>query len=301
MNLLTKKRIVYWHNLEFIPISIIAFATFEALVYINNLYQPIIYLQLSGFIYLFWVIWAYYIFDLHYKGQPTEMKNIFKAIAQRFHYFGNWQHFRSFQNYLILPGIIFWGSIVVIGINFGHNRLQQFIAIASSICLIISFALFKEIFRNKKFPVQNAHFIILSYVKLYAAWLIYSASLGIVWFYCFPAHVYYMVIFLVTFMLLYQALFQCIQIKLKHLLHVFLISLVLALSAVVVYNFWNVNYFSAGLFLLGIYNLLWGFLFHSHNKTLSKEIIFEQLAIFALIMVMVFGTTNFHSKILRCI
>jgi|SRR5579872_6803378 len=291
-----------WHRIvSIIAVAAISVIGLEALVYVNNLYQPVLYIKLAGFIYLILFLWTLFIFDLHFKGFFDGPGNIRQALKTRFHYMGKWEHLRHFQNYMVLPGIIYFGSIILIGINFGHIKLQQTIVIASGLALVAAFSLFKEIFRTKQTPINNTHFIILTYVKLYAAWLIYAAALGIVWFYCFPAYVFYLVVYLVTFMLLYQALFQFAQIRFGNLILVFIISLAVTLGSYFVYIYWNVNYFTAGLFLAAIYNLLWGLLYHFINKSLSKEILLQQLAIFALIIVMVFGITDFHEKILRCV
>ena len=295
------KFISVWHRVvALLAVVIIALTGFEALVYVNNLYQPVLYIQLSGFIYLIFIFWTMFIFDLHFKQFFSGPGNVWQVLKTRFHYMGKWEHFRHFQNYLVLPGIIYWGSIVIIGINFGHYKLQQFIVSASVLSLIGVFALLKEIFRVKQTPINNNHFLILGYIKLYAAWLIYSAALGIVWFYCFPPHVFYLVIYLTTFMLLYQACFQFAALRFRNVLAIFIISLAVAIGSYFVYQYWNVNYFSAGLFLAAIYNLLWSSMFHIIRKSLTKETLLEQLAIFALIVIMVFGLTNFNARILRC-
>ncbi len=279
-------------------ISLIAFLGLESLAYINNLYQVQLYLQVSAFIYLFMLIWLHFLFDLHFKQKTVSAKSLRHAIALRLKHFAKWSDFRYFQNYLILPGILYWGAVILIAINFQHYKLQQFIIIATSISLIICYTFFKEIFHKRE--VKSNHFIILTYVKLYASWLIYAASLGIIWYYCFSPIIFYTVIFLVTFMLLYQALFQFAELSLKHVLQILIISILLAASSYFVYKLWNVNYFSAGLFMTAIYNFLWNILYNKMNKTLTLRVFAEQLTIFMLIVVMVLGVTNFRARIDRC-
>jgi hypothetical protein len=280
-------------------ISLISFAGLESLVYINNLYQNRIYILSSIYFYLFLVFWLHFIFDLHLKEKGLG-RSITHSIYLRFKHFLHWHYFFRFQNYMILPAIIYWGSVIIIGINFGHAKLQHFIAVASSIALVVVYTLFKEIFHSKLAPVYDNHFILLTHVKLYASWLTYASSLGVVWYYCLPATYFYLFIFLVTFLLLYQALFQFCGIKPQYITRILLISMALAFGSYFVYEYWNVNYFSAGLFLTAIYNLLWGVLFHSIKNSLTKEVFFEHLAIFALIVIMVFGVTNFRERIDRC-
>ena len=201
---------------------------------------------------------------------------------------------------MILPTMLYWGAVIIIGINFGHTKLQHFIAVASTIALIIAYTLFKEIFRKRVARVSDAHFILLSYIKLYASWLMYAATLGIIWYYCFPPILFYTLSFLVTFMLLYQALFQFCGIKREYITKILGISLVIAVMSYFVYDYWNVNYFSAGLFLTAVYNFLWSLLYYSIKKTLTLNTLFEVVAIFILILIMVFGVTNFKAKIERC-
>ncbi|GAC1412413.1 MAG: hypothetical protein NVSMB66_1370 [Candidatus Doudnabacteria bacterium] len=288
--------------ISILAISLISFVGLEILVYINNLYQTQIYIQASGYIYLFLLIWLYFIFDLHFKDrQHLDTKTLLSSIVKRFKHFTVWEHLRYFQNFLILPGILYWGSIILIGINFGHLKLQHFIAVSTAIALVVAFSLFKEVFHQKIAPIHNSHFVALTYVKVYAAWLIYASSLGIVWYYCFKPYVFYAVVFLVTLMLLYQALFQFSKITLQNLGYALLVSVGLSVASYYVYQYWNVNYFSAGLFLMAFYNFLWGLLYHTVKKTLTFQVFFEQIAVLSLILVIVFGTTNFNSKIDRCL
>src|SRR5258708_18585191 len=186
-----------WHRgISVLTISIISFVGLESLVYIRNLYDPEIYrqnpvyIETSFFIYLILVIWLHFIFDLHFRDREPTATGFWHAIKIRFKHFANWEHFRYFQNYLILPGLVYWGSIILIGINFGHVKLQQFIAVISSVSLIICYSLFKEIFHRRQLPIEDNHFVILTYVKLYASWVLYAGALGIVWYYCFQSVVF---------------------------------------------------------------------------------------------------------------
>ncbi|MDB4940074.1 MAG: hypothetical protein JWO40_499 [Candidatus Doudnabacteria bacterium] len=285
-----------------IAISLISFVGLELLVYINNLYLTQTYIMVSFYIYFFMLLWLYFIFDLHFKDRDyLDAKTITRTIGRRFKHFAVWENFRYFQNFLILPGLLYWGSIVLIGINFGHLKLQHFIAVTTSLALVVAYSLFKEVFHQKQAPITNSHFVMLTYIKVYASWLVYAGSLGIVWYYCFKPIVFYVVVFLVTLMLLYQALFQFCKITLQNLGLAVLVSLVMALTSFFVYQFWNVNYFSAGLFLMAFYNFLWNILYHLIKKTLNGQVFLEQLTIFILIVVMVFGVTNFKAKIERCV
>lgn len=288
------------HTLAVLAISLISFIGLESLVYINNLYLPELYIKVSGFIYLILLLWLYFIFDLHVKESHEGAHTIMGGLWKRFRHFASWKHFRQFQNYLILPGLIYWSSVVLIAINFRRVYLEHFVAIVSSIALVICYSFFKERFRHN-YKFNNLHFVILAYVKLYASWLLYAAALGIVWYYCYPPLFYHLMIFISTFMLLYQALFQYHQRNFRHIVEIFLISIALSAASIFVYRFWNVNYFTAALLMTAVYNLLWTLMYHSMNRSLTRHIIFEQAAIFILVSVMIFGSTNFSAQIERCV
>ncbi len=291
-----------WHRATAVlVISFLSFIGLESLVYINNLYQPQIYIETAGAVYMILLIWLYFIFDLHFRDREHfTAKSLWRAIGRRVRHFYNWEHLRYFQNYLILPGIIYWGAIILIGINFRHYALQQFVALVSGAALVIDYSLFKEVFRSRTLPVVGYHFVVMVYVKLFAAWLIYTATLGVVWYYCITPGLFYTSVFLVTLMLLYQALFQFSVLRLRNVAYITAISALLSLSSYFIYRYWNVNYFTAGLMMAAVYNFFWMLLYHKLKNVLTWRMFFEQLALLALIAIMVFGVTDFKSKIQRC-
>lgn len=294
-NLIKRQRII-----SIAAISFISFVGLESLVYVNNLYQQSIYIFLSVYIYIFLAVWLHFLFDLHFKEKPDFTVSFFKALKKRFQHFLIAKHFRHFQNYMVLPAILYWASVIIIGINFGHKALQQFIAIVTAICLIVSYSLFKEIFHSKFAPVKDMHFNLLVYVKIYAAWLMFAASLGVVWYYCFAPYVFYLSVFLATFLLFYQAMFQSAQINLKHVVMGLAFALVMSCVSFFVYIFWNVNYFSAAILLAAFYNFFWSILFALNSKTLSRSLFLQQILILVVISIMVFSITNFSARIGGC-
>ena len=297
---LTKRQITYQRIVSVITVSILSFIGLQALVQIANLYQNRIYVYSALAIYAILLFWLYFIFDLHFKPGKEPVTFALHYFKKRFHHFMSWEHFRHFQNYLLLPGLLYWGAVILIGINFQRHAIQNFVAIVTSIGLVVAFSLFKEIFHTKKAPIANGHFIALTYVKLYAAWLVYSSALGIVWYECLPPFYFYFLVFIASLMLLYQALFQFGAIGYRNVRLVTLASILIAIVSYFVFQFWNVNYFSAGILLAAVYNLLWAIIFHMINKNMTKEVALEHIAIFTLIAIMVFGTTNFKATIDRC-
>ena len=291
------------HNIQrvisIVTISLISFLGLESLVYINNLYQERVYILSSIYFYILLLIWLHFIFDLHFKEKSVG-RSITHSIYLRFKHFLHLKNFINFQNYLILPAVLYWGAVIIIGINFGHTQLQHTIAIVTSLALVIVYTLFKEIFKQRFISLHNRHFVLLTNTKIYASWLVYSAAVGITWYYCLPSSTLYAFIFLVSFLLMYQALFQFHALNRSHVLAIVAVSLVLAISSFFVYSYWNVNYFSAGLFMTGIYNFTWSMLYHTIKKTLTKEVFLEHFAILVIIMVIVIGGTNFKAQIDRC-
>ena len=286
--------------IEVFIISLISFVGFESLIKVENLYQPIVYIKLSGAIYLLLFIWMHFIFDLHFRSREPE-HSIFRQLKDRLKHFLVWENFRHFQNYLILPGTIYWGSVVVIGINFGHNGLQQLLAVCSSLALVFAYTFFGKLLGRRINADNEVHFLILTYVKIYSAWLLFAGSLGITWYYCFPEYLYHLTVFMVSFILLYQILFLFHATTFKNVIRAAGIALIMSLVSIAVYHFWNVNYFTAGLFLTAIYNFLWTLLFHSIRRSLTAEVLIEQMAFLALLLVMIFGITNFKERIERCV
>jgi hypothetical protein len=225
---------------------------------------------------------------------------MFRQIKNRLKHFLVWHNFRHFQNYLVLPGTIYWGSVVIIGINLGHAQLQQTIAICSSVALICAYTFFGKLLGKEITADNELQFLILTYVKIYSAWLLFAGSLGITWYYCFPSSFYYLTMFMVSFILLYQVLFQFRAGSFRNIIRAAGIAVVMSLLSIFVYHVWNVNYFTAGLFLTVLYNFMWTLLFHSIRRTLTPTVVVEQLAFLALLLVMIFGITNFKEKIDRC-
>ena len=291
------------HAISIAVISTLSIGGFEALAYMNNLYQPTRYINLALEVYFFLLAWLVFIFDLHFRDRSTplrEAESIGRAIAARFGHLVVWQNIRHLYNAAILPSIIFWGTVILVGINFGHVQLQQILIAASSVALVSCYTLFKEIFRTRELPVSNTRFLVLYYAKLYGSWLAYSASLGIVWYYCFPAGAFYAMAFGVTFILKYQALYQYGVLTPRNVAWALIGAVLMCIASYFIYIYWNVNYFTAGLLMTAFYNLMWGIFFHSVNKNFTKENILENFAIFILMVVLVFGTTNFAERIARC-
>jgi hypothetical protein len=291
------------HAISVAAVTLISFIGLEGLAAMNNLYQPAQYVYLAIAVYAFQLLWLVFIFDLHFRDRGTpigDAESFLHALHVRFRHLYTWKNIRHLYNAAMLPGIIYWATVLLVGINFGHVELQQVLVVTSSVSLVVCYTLFKEIFRTKQLPVSNARFLLLYYAKLYAAWLAYAAALGVVWYYCFPAAAFYTLAFAVTFTLKYQALYQYNSLGFRNVALAAAVALAMCAVSYFVFAYWNVNYFSAGLLMAAVYNLMWGMLFHSVNQRFTRDNIFENLIIFVIMVVIVFGTTNFAERIARC-
>jgi hypothetical protein len=300
-----------------ISISLVVIGGFEALIYILNLNDPFRFLRVAFYIYIYLALKMALLYDLHFKNTGalkrarTRHESIrhwlsrtshiwASAIHDRFQHLMHWKYLRHFFNYLLLPGLVYWGTICLIYLNFGRLALQQTFALLSSAALIVCYWYLKEIFYRKKERVDADIFNTLSVIKLYAAFLLYAGSLGITRHFCLETHHFVIVVFILTFWLMYQAMFQHGFLKGQNLFLALFASFCLAGMAYFVYVYWGLNIYTAGVFLLAWYNFLWGILHHylEHEK-FSWKVFAELFLITILVTAMMFGVTNFKARLLN--
>lgn len=286
-------------------VSLGAFLGFEALSYLLGIYQLKSLILVSIYIYAFHLFWLTFLFDLHLRKRGVlaqarvnhkGFKMLWEALKERTEHVFNWQYFRHYQNYLILPGLIYWSAVILLFLNPFREPLKQVIVVTSSIAMTVTYWYMKEHFSHKleshQFGIK-----ILALVKLYTAFLLYSAVLGIMWYLGFDARFLLVAVFLLTFLLVYQALFQ------HDLLSFQIYFLLLGMAAVVsiislwVYDYWKINYFTGGLVMLTAYNMLWGLLHHYLDHSLSKKVVFEYVLMTVLILSMLISGHDFGPRI----
>lgn len=252
------------------------------------------FLRISFYLYLFLVVWQVFIFDLHLK------KGNLRALRERFSYLAEKSHWLHFLNYLILPAIIYWATVPVIYLNpFGLKENQVWILL-SALGLTISFWYLKHVFyahrENRGLPRE-----LIFITKLYASFVAFAAGLGLIRYFDYEQNggaLFALLAFCITFLLLYQALFQHHFVGFKMLPFLASSSLLLAALGYAVYYLWNVNYFSGALVLTAVYNTIWGYIHHKYlDEDLNREIVYEYLAVLFLVLVIVFSTTNFAERI----
>lgn len=298
-----------------ILISIVAFGGLEILAYIINLNQPVLFTKAAFAIYLYLVLKITLLYDLHFK-RPGALKRaqarhesishwlhrsvrvVLSAFWDRISHLRKKHHFLQFQNYLILPGFLFWSTVILLYINMGNRRLQQIFVLLSGGAIVVVYWYLKEAFLRKTEKVDRDIFAALGAVKVFAAAIVYAGFLAILRRFCLEPNIFTAGIFSLTFLLMYQALFQHKLIDIKNIAWTLLISAVQALLGYFVYRYWGYNFYTAGILMAAIYNLMWG-TFHYHlDKALSRRVFFEILLICAVIALMVLSVTNFKARLL---
>lgn len=296
-------------------IGFVAFFGFEAIIYILNLYQLRIFIQTAFIVWVFLAFQIIFLYDLHFKKRGSldrakekhaNISAIFKrllkishsALKDRLSHLLTADFVKQFFNYLLLPGFIFWSSIVVFFVNFNFYKVQQAVVLLSSLALILNFWYLKEAFVRKKEIVDSDVFITLSVVKIYACTVAFGASIAIIRYYCLSPWYMALGVMAVAFFMVYQALFQHKMINLKNLAVALLIGCLMGVTGYFMVMYWGYNYFSGAVFMSVIYNLMWG-TFHYHlDRALTWKVFWEIFAIGIIIAAMVFSTTNFRAKIL---
>ncbi len=279
---------------------------FEALSYSIRIYQLNTALNLSFIIYLFHIFWLTFIFDLHlkkisiigaYLAGRLDFKTFKAALYDRFSHVLNWTYFRHYQNYLVLPGLIYWSVVVLLFSNPFNHVLKQSIILFSTFAMSVAYWFMKE-HVSRKLEHDHRWIKILALVKLFAAFLLYSALLAITLRYGFGAGFLLAGMITTTFLLIYQALFQHRLLTFNVFIWIICISLTMGIVSLWVYHNWNTQYFSGGLVMLAVYNTMWGLLHNYLDKTLTRRVIFDYLVMTVFIISVLFASHNFNQRII---
>ncbi len=287
-------------------VTIGAFLGFEALSIAFGIYQLQASFYLSLYIYLFHIFWLTFIFDLHLKKRGVlaaaklnhrGLNMLLAALKDRVDHLRRWQYFRHFQNYLVLPGIIYWGTVVLLLLNPFDTVLKQILVFCSTLALSVAYWFMKE-HVSRKLEHEHHWIQVLSLVKVYAAYIIFSATIGATVYFGFEVSFLFASTFTLTFLLVYQALFQHRLLNFLIFVWTIIIALAMAVLSLWVYTNWSSEYLTAGLVMLAVYNALWGILHHYLDNTLTKKIVFEYLAMMVFIITIVFASHNFNQRVL---
>ncbi|OGE82105.1 MAG: hypothetical protein A3B10_00690 [Candidatus Doudnabacteria bacterium RIFCSPLOWO2_01_FULL_44_21] len=294
---------------KYISILIVTFGAFfgfEAVSYAIGIYQLNSSLYLSLYIYAFHIFWLTFLFDLHFKKRGVlaiarlnhqGLKMFWEAFKDRIAHVRKWEYFRHYQNYLVLPGVLYWGVVVLLFLNPFKYGLKQMIILSGTFAMSVAYWYMKEHI-SRQLEHQASWIKVLAMVKLFAAFLIYSALLGVTLRYGFEAWFLVAATLTITFLLVYQALFQHRLLTFDTFLWVVIIAFVVGLVSIWVYSHWNTQYFTGGLVMLAVYNTLWGLLHHYLEHTLSRKIVFEYLLMMIFIISFLLASHNFNQKVI---
>ena len=280
--------------------ALVCFFGLEAASQALDFYQIRSFFTISSALYLFLVAMQSFIFDLHLKPArtlKTSFKSFEQSLRERFEYFKHGSHWLHFQNYLILSGIIYWATISVIFMSPFNDFLKQFWIIFSTLLLSVCFWYIKTVFyRHNETNHITRQLIFIT--KLYASYLAFIAAFGISRYFAYGPEFFSISVFAISFLLVQQALFQYHTLGFQTLKYLLTTSMVMAICAFALYVFWNVNYYSGALALAAVYNTIWGVVHHRFiSKDITREIVYEYLAVLFIVLVIVFSTTNFAERI----
>lgn len=291
-------------------ISIVAIGGLQALIYILNLNQVRIYLHVAFWIYLYLIVKITLLYDLHFKNPEsftTPEKGfsgfihrahwVLEAFWERLAHLRRWDELKQWLNYLVLPGFLYWPSVCLFYLHMGDLKTQQLIATLSAFAIIFAYWHLKEVFTRKSENLEQGTVTALSIIKLYAAFLVFTAAIGITRHFCLGYELYTVAIFCLSYLLIHQALFQFQLLSLKTVGLTLLLSAIMALFALIVYIHWGLNYFTAGAFLMVWYNFFWNLLHHYAEKHLTWQGLIELFMVTLVASAMLLGATNFRSRI----
>lgn len=264
------------------------------------LFQISSFFSVSFYVYVFLIVWQTFVFDLHLKQARSWSgweNSVWRAVKTRFAYLAERHHWLSFQNYLVLPGVIYWSTVILIFLNPFRAALDQVWIAMATIMLASAFWYLKTVFyahHDAPKPVRQMIFL----VKLYASFAAFTAAFGISRFFGYGGGFLWLIVALMTFLLMYQALFQHHYIGPHILKFLFGSGVLLGALGYGMYFFWPVNYYSGALVLAAIYNTTWAIVHHKYiDENLTKELVYEYLAVLFVLLVIVFSSTNFAQRI----
>lgn len=287
----------------------------EALVYVLNLNQSQIYLRLAGYFAAFLVLKLIFFYDLHFKARPglicphqshenfllrleCEARLLGDFLRERFTHFFRWRYLRHLMRYLPLPALVFFPTVILIYINLGRQTLQQAVVLGSTLGLSANYWFVKDAFHKKDEFLSHTAFLYLQMVKLYAAFLIFTALLGLWHWFCLPLWGLYVASFFGAFLLIYQAIFQFKAITRVDFGYTLVIAGAMSASTGLAYFYWGFNYVTAGLFLMSLYNFFWGTFAYAVRRRLTWRIFLEYLVVTLFVCVVALLLTNFRAQIL---
>lgn len=257
----------FQHKMISVVISTAAvYFGFQALDLISGIYQIHIYFTVSWFVFAFHVLWLAFIFDLHLKsaGHLIHAREHFAGVLVFWHAFKSrvrhlyhWHYLRHFLNYVILPALIYWSVVILMYLNPFFDLFKDGLIVVSTIAMSIIYWHLKEVFSHNM-EVHKTGLKVLFLAKLFAAYLVYTASVALGWYFAISLSILLPAVFIFTFLLVYQALLQSRLLKMDVYPAILMMATLMTLVFVAVFQNWNINYYTAGLLIVVIYTTCWG-------------------------------------------
>ena len=297
------------HNTQKLLSVVIACAAtyfgFQALDLISGIYQIGTYFTVSWYVYAFHVFWLTFLFDLHLKGggHLAHARSHFKGVAIFWHAFKgrvrhlyHWTYLRHYLNYLILPTIVYWSVVFLMYLNPFHELFKDGLIILSTAALGVIYWYLKEAFSHHM-EVRVTGLKILALAKVLGAYLAYTSLLSLGWYYALGLNVLLPAVFIISFLLVYQVLFQHRLLKIHMYPSIMAFASVMALIFATVYQNWGINYYVAGLLVAIFYNTFWGILHRYLDKTLTRRLLIEYVFMLVVLASLILATQNNYGRI----
>ncbi len=272
-----------------------AYFGFQALDLSLGLYQIPTYFSLAWFVFAFHIFWLAFLFDLHYKSSGKGL-GFWKALDNRVRHFYHWAYVRRYLNYLLLPTVIYWSVIVLMYLNPFHELFKDGLIIITTAALGVAYWYLKEAF-SRHMELHHTGLKVLAIVKLYGAFLAFTALMALGWYYGLGTVAITLSAMFVAFILCYQALFQHRLMDVKAIPLMLVMSLLVGTCFAIVYKHWNVNYYTAGLMVVVVYNAGWGMIHRYKDKTLTNQLLVEYVFMLVVLVSVVLATQDFNGKI----
>lgn len=282
------------------------FLGFQALSLTLRLYQLTVFAWLSLVIYCFHFFWLTFMFDLHLKNRGNlvaarlmnlkGLRLLRQALMSRIAHLIEWKYFRHYVNFLILPGLLYWSTVVMLMLNPFRVQFKQAVIALSTASLAFSYMYFKRVF-HKRMEHHEEGLKLLAIAKLYCAYLCLSSVFGLTVYFGLDGNFLAVALIFVTFILIYQALFQHGLLNFMNVSMTVAAGLAVALMGVLLFQVWDSNYLTAGLMLAAGYNLCWGLIHHFSDKNLTKVLVMEYLFMTVLIVSLLLVTHDFRIRI----
>lgn len=294
------------HKIASVIISTVCvYFGFQALDLILGIYQVQTYFTVSWYVFAFHIFWLTFIFDLHLKRSGhlayarvnfKGVRIVWEALKNRVRHLYHWSYIRHYLNYLILPSILYWSVIILMYVNPFHELFKDGLIIVSTAAMAVTYWYLKEAFSHHM-ELHHSGLKILALVKVLTAYLAYTALIAVGWYYDLDLSVLLPVVFILSFLLLYQALYQHRLLRADVYPAMLMFATLMTLVFAAVFQKWNVNYYTAGLMIGVIYNGAWNVLHRYLDRTLTRKILWEYAFMLIVLVSLILATHDFQGRI----